>query len=96
MIKSVVFEDASKTFKAIFKETNRSFSVRFGEIQTVTEHVDVNILYQGDYVAIPKVTEQTLPTAKRFMEQDVTILQIPYFETSNNSGGNTVYIGNEV
>ena len=96
MIKSVVFEDASQTFKAIFKELNQSFSARFGEIQMVTEHVDTTILYEGDYIATPKVTEQTLPTAKRFLEHDVTILQIPYFETSNNSGGNTVYIGNEV
>ena len=53
-------------------------------------------LYEGDYEVTPKVIEQTLPTAEKLLSEDVTIKEIPYFEVSNTSGGNTVFIGNEV
>jgi hypothetical protein len=52
--------------------------------------------YEGDYVVTPKVSEQTLPTADKLLSEDVTVKKIPYFEVSNESGGNTVFIGNEV
>ena len=52
--------------------------------------------YEGEYDVIPKVSEQTLPTANKLLSNDVTIKEIPYFEVSNSSGGNTVFIGNEV
>lgn len=50
-------------------------------------------VYEGDYEVIPKVTAQSLPTKEKYMIDDVTVKEIPFFETSNNSGGNTVYIG---
>lgn len=50
-------------------------------------------LYEGEYEVTPKVTEQTLPTAQKFLERDVTIEKIPYFEVTNNSGGTTASIG---
>ena len=53
-------------------------------------------LYEGDYEVTPKVIEQTLPTTEKLLSEDVTIKKIPYFEVSNTSGGNTVFIGNEV
>lgn len=56
----------------------------------------VNEYYDGNYEVTPKVTEQTLLTAQKIMKQDVRIKEIPYFEVGNLSGGNTVYIGNEV
>lgn len=52
--------------------------------------------YEGDYIVTPKVDQQTLATKGAIMKNDVTILEIPYFETSNNSGGNTVYIAKEI
>lgn len=52
--------------------------------------------YEGDYVVTPKVDQQTLDTKGAIMRDDVTILAIPYFETSNNSGGNTAYIAKEI
>jgi hypothetical protein len=52
--------------------------------------------YEGDYEVTPKVIEQKLPTAKKLLAEDVKIKEIPYFEVGNLSGGNTVYIGNEV
>ena len=65
------------------------------DIVIVPVYEDVPI-YEGSYTATPKVNEQTLPTRKKFLEEDVTIKKIPYFEVGNNSGGETVYIGNEV
>lgn len=53
-------------------------------------------VYEGDYDVIPKVTEQVLPTAEKYLYDDVTVRKIPYYEASNSSGGNTVYIGTEV
>lgn len=48
--------------------------------------------YEGSYSVIPKVYEQTLETANKSMTDDVTVEEIPYSETSNPSGGNTVNI----
>lgn len=53
-------------------------------------------IYEGDYIVTPKVAQQTLPTAQKLMEADVLVKAIPFFNTSNTSGGSTVYIGNEV
>ena len=52
--------------------------------------------YEGEYEVTPKVTAQSLPTARKLMTKDVTIAEIPYAEVSNNSGGTTATIGNEV
>lgn len=53
-------------------------------------------LYEGTYNVTPKVSGQTLPTANKFLSKDVTIKEIPYFEVSNDSGGDTVYIANSI
>lgn len=52
--------------------------------------------YEGEYEVIPKVIEQKLPTANKLLTEDIKIKEIPYFETSNTSGGHTVFIGKEV
>lgn len=53
--------------------------------------------YMGEYEVMPSPTsQQTLKTAQKLMSNDVIVHKIPYYETSNNSGGNTVYIGIEV
>ena len=62
---------------------------------TRTSAGDVHV-YDGPYEAIPKVTAQTLQTAQKFMREDVSVRAIPYFDTSNPAGGNTIYIANEV
>lgn len=48
--------------------------------------------YSGDYIVTPRSYEQTLDTSFKVLEDDVTVKQIPYFETSNEDG-TTVYIG---
>lgn len=52
--------------------------------------------YIGNYEVTPKVDAQSLKTKDKHMTDDVTIKSIPFFKVSNETGGNTVYIGNEV
>lgn len=52
--------------------------------------------YEGSYDVTPKVEGQTMPTKNKVLIDDMTVKAIPIFKVSNTSGGNTVYIGNEV
>lgn len=78
--------------KAKFSETSQAIAADMGEIQVVTEYVGGE-LYDGDYVVTPKVVSQKMETKSKVMSDDVQIKAIPFFETANNSGGDTVYIG---
>lgn len=49
--------------------------------------------YEGAYEVTPKSIEQVLKTAGLRMQDDVTVFEIPYAETSNPQGGYTVTIG---
>lgn len=71
-----------------------SFSADFGEIQLV-EKPDTKY-YDGEYTVTPKVDAQVLETAQKKMADDVKINAIPFFDVKNQSGGSTVYIGEEV
>ena len=70
------------------------------EIEVEQDGITINVydvpFYEGEYKVTPKTTEQMLSTAHRILQEDVHINKIPYFEVSNNSGGDTVYIGSEV
>ena len=48
--------------------------------------------YEGDVQITPKINETTLETRGKYLSQDVVVLPIPYYETSNESGY-TVIIG---
>lgn len=52
--------------------------------------------YEGEYEITPKVTAQTLETKEKYMLEDVQVKEIPCFDTSNTSGGTTVYIGGSI
>lgn len=53
-------------------------------------------IYSGAYKVIPAAFEsQTLDTNNKLMTDDVTVTEVPYYETSNESG-KTVYIADEV
>lgn len=52
--------------------------------------------YDGAYTVTPKAAEeQVLETRYKVMDDNVTVLKVPYWETSNTSG-TTVYIASEV
>lgn len=72
-------------------------SVIDGEIDKVF-FVDVSHpVYDGEYIVTPLVNSQViLDTNGKLMEDDVTVLKVPYLETANPSGGNTAYIGEHI
>lgn len=51
--------------------------------------------YDGEYEVAPTVHGKTLPTNQKFMEKDLKVNPIPIYETTNNAGGQTVYIAKE-
>ena len=84
-----------QTFKAGFMENNRDFGASLGEIQVVTEYVGGEP-YEGEYTVTPQVEAQILPTKEKILLGDIAVKAIPFYEVSNTSGGDTVFIGNEV
>ena len=48
--------------------------------------------YNGVYEVTPKRHDQVLPTKDKTMREDVTVFEIPYYETANQYG-NTYVIG---
>lgn len=51
-------------------------------------------IYEGPTTITPEAYEmQILQTEKKSVLENIVVLPIPYFETSNPQGGNTVYIG---
>ena len=50
-------------------------------------------IYKGTYEVTPSIQTQTLDTAQKVLEKNVTINKIPYAEVTNNSNGKTVTIG---
>ena len=49
--------------------------------------------YTGDYEATPMTAEQTFYTQDKYMTGNFRVLEIPYHEVSNLSGGYTATIG---
>lgn len=76
-----------------FEKKNVTFDSQFEGVVKVREDVSP---YEGDYEVTPKVNEQVLPTAQKFMTNDVTINGIPIYRVTNNSGGTTIYIAKEI
>ena len=65
-----------------------------GEIDKVIFVDTQRQVYPGPYEVTPLVNDQVLlATEGLYMEDDVTVLRVPYLETSNPAGGNTAYIG---
>lgn len=71
-----------------------SFGVSTG-LPVVREYVDAEV-YDGEYEVTPQAHEEKiLQTKNKRMTDDVTVMRVPYFETSNIYG-DTVYIASEV
>lgn len=60
-----------------------------------TPHVIDADVYDDAYEITPKTYTQKLETKSKLMKDDITVLEIPYFETSNEDG-TTVYIANTI
>lgn len=51
--------------------------------------------YTGPTTVTPSGSAQTLPTAHKYLAQDITVREIQRWDVGNASGGNTVFIGEE-
>lgn len=49
-------------------------------------------IYDGDYEVSPAVDAKELETKHKFMQDNVTVLAIPYYEVSNDQNGFTAII----
>ena len=61
-----------------------------------TAYVSASSKYEGEYEVTPTVEGLTLDTRDKYMTDDVKIRAIPFYEVSNQSGGNTVYIAGDL
>lgn len=80
--------------RAVVHESRQKAVAR---VPSATVHVEQShtfsgLPYDGTYEVTPTTSEQVLPTAHRTLADDVTVHQIPYLATSNDSGGITVSI----
>lgn len=84
------FCDCDNTFKTSFCDCNK-FEILYGEIQEVeSKEIDV---YDGETTVTPSAhNEHVLFTANKRLLENVVVKEIPYYETSNQSG-ETIYIG---
>lgn len=89
------FNEKNAFLDAKFASSNMQVGTKFANYQEVTIHKDVDP-YTGAYEVTPKVEAQTVPTAQKFMTEDMKIKAIPFYDVSNTSGGSTVYIGKEI
>ena len=52
--------------------------------------------YEGETTVIPKARKDVLlPTKDTVVREDITVKQVPYYATSNEAGGKTIYIAKE-
>lgn len=89
---NVRFQEHSRRFDLQFAENRADMLANFGEFQTVTKLLGGDP-YLGGYKIKPQVEAQTLQTKHKVMTDDLTVLEIPYAEVSNISGGMTATIG---
>lgn len=91
----VQFRQTDGKLRVNLRADDRRFDAAFEAFQQATKPVETEP-YTGAYTVTPKVSSQVLPTAQKRMTDDMTILSIPYYKTSNDQRGETVYIGTEV
>lgn len=84
---SVTLQLVNPALSCLLTGSNRSLSVALERSGPAAEY------YDGVYEVRPTVEDQSLPTKDKLMSKDVHIEEIPYFETTNESGGYTVIIG---
>lgn len=89
--------DTGCVFESDFAEASCVFNVQYDSYQIggIVLPDDIEV-YEGNYTVTPNIEGQILETASKYMEKNVQVKSIPYFETTNASGGDTVYIGKDV
>ena len=73
--------------------TDKKISANISDVKIISGDSE---LYAGEYTVTPKANESTkLQTKDKLMADDVSILEIPYYDVSNESG-TTIFIASEV
>ena len=62
------------------------------KIELSTPTMNSYPIYTGDTLVIPTLNNQELETENTTLKENIKIEKIPYLETSNSAGGNTVII----
>lgn len=88
----LIFVIRDMSFRADMKISSEEFKLDIKNYQGI-KNADV---YTGAYTVTPKDIAQQLKTKNKLLNKDVMVKKIPFFETSNDEGGNTVYIGKEL
>lgn len=90
---------------AIMNETLRSMEgthhklvCTLSQVRTLQGLIAKNAIdpleYSGEYEVVSLIDQDVeLDTAKRYLNQNITVRAIPYAEVSNPSGGKTITIG---
>lgn len=87
---NVSFRELTNKFDVCFNESKNNFITKFGDSLTIKSDVED---YKGVTTVTPLPRENVvLKTKQKKVLDDITVLKIPYFETSNQYGS-TVYIG---
>lgn len=87
--------------RATFNDGTQNLSASFLNADTLDASLNSTVyvpsvdVYDGPYVAIPKVDAQSFPTARKTMRDDFEVTGVPYYEVSNQSGL-TVFIANDI
>ena len=72
------------------KGIKKQIEIEIGETHSGVEYPK----YTGPAIVTPAAyIMQVLQTEKKSVMENIMVLPIPYFQTSNPQGGNTVYIG---
>ena len=88
--RQIISADAQELVHVI--SVSQPFSV--GILTADQVPIDFNAqAYEGPYSVRPKTFAQVLNTQDKRMLRDVTVTEIPYYQTSNPKGGYTVIIG---
>lgn len=93
----VVIIDANVEIEDVDIHTNMQEEALNADFGIITERIiqgDTQI-YRGEYEVTPKVSKQYLETAQKYLTKNVTVNEIPLYETDNQKG-TTIYIGNKV
>lgn len=93
----VVIIDANVEIEDVDIHTNMQEESLNADFGIITERIiqgDTQI-YKGEYEVTPKVSKQYLETAQKYLTKNVTVNEIPLYETDNQKG-TTIYIGNKV
>lgn len=75
-----------------FNEEQKGITVDVGAPHSGGEYPT----YTGPTTVKPEAFEmQILETEKKTVKENIVVLPIPYFETTNPSGGTTIFIGGD-